>query len=645
MTVRNTLLFVDDMESRSVLRKIFEEDYNILEAETGEQAVLLLEENPERIAAILMGVGQQLRNEPLLPYLQKNGLTSQIPVAVLVDWGDEEREEWAIGSGAADLIIRPLSGSAAKKRVDNLIRLFHGEQTADTETSSISREAILSAELRQRLDAAVNQNVPEILDLEIYRTIMEQTGDVAFLWDMESDVLRCSPKWEERFGYSPICREASANLFVISHFHPDDLSHLQEKIDSLRHGTDQGEATVRIVDRDGRYSWNRIRAMALRDEAGELKRLIGVVADVDSDQRASRALIKRAERDALTGMFNKDTARQQVERYLEQAGSEQKAALLIVDLDDFKEINDRYGHMFGDAVLARVASALRGLFREKDILARIGGDEFMVFMRDIPDGELVERRSRMLLDTLRELLSYHVSDRVFGCSVGFALMPEHGVTYQMLFQRADRALYQAKGSGKNTFRCYAATDSAADYRSKVSQRIDSEIRGRVHIGGYANFALERLRETDDEVGTIQMLLELIGTQMDASRIYLYENNADNTCCANRFEWCAEGVVSMKKLYPVLRYDRELRHFADAFNEQGVLYASDVESLPEHLAKISEQDGSKSVLLRAVLEKGVFRGFIGVDACRENRLWTQDEIEVLTFISHLAALWLPRMKET
>ena len=102
---------------------------------------------------------------------------------------------------------------------------------------------------------------------------------------------------------------------------------------------------------------------------------------------------------------------------------------------------------------------------------------------------------------------------------------------------------------------------------------------------------------------------------------------------------------MRKLYPVLRYDRELCHFVDAFNEQGVLYASEVESLPEHLAKISEQDGSKAVLLRAVLEKGVFRGFIGVDACRENRLWPQDEIEVLTFISHLAALWLPRMKET
>ena len=642
MALRNTLLLVDDAQSRELLRRIFEDHYDLLEAETGTQAVLLLKENFERIGAILLGTGVTLREEPLLRHLQRTGVVGQIPVAALVDWGDEEREEWALGLGAADLITRPLSGGAARKRIENLIRLYHGEKPAAAEKKK-EKTGIVPEEMKAQLSDVLEQAEPDVLDLEIYRAIMESSGDVAFLWDMETDILRCSPGWKDRFGYSPICREASANLFVTSHFHPDDLHHLRDKIDSLRWGTDQGEITVRIVGSDGRYSWNRIRAMGFRDGEGELKKIIGVVADVDSDQRASRALIKRAERDGLTGMLNKDTARQQVEQYLEQVGSQQKAALLLVDLDEFKEINDRYGHMFGDAVLTRVAAALRGLFREKDILARIGGDEFMIFMRDIPDGELVERRCGMLLETLRALLDYHVSDQNFGCSVGFALMPDHGVTYQTLFQRADRALYQAKGSGKNTFRRYEAADSAVEYRSKVSQRIDSENQRTLNIGSYANFALERLQETDDERGTLRLLMEMIGTQMRASRIYLYENDEENKTCVNRFEWCAEGIVPMGQLYPTLRYDRELDHFMEGFNEQGVLYVSEAESLPENMGKISEQDGSRAVLIRAVLEKGVFRGFVGMDVCHENRLWTQEEIDALTFFSHLAALWLPRIK--
>lgn len=640
MAIRNSLLFVDDADSRANLREIFEARYNILEAETNAQAMLLLQQFSHQLAAVLISDREQ-EDGSLLRQLRETGITRQIPVVAVLDWGDETREERALALGAAEVLTRPLSRAAAQKRIENVIALHHGLQTGDVSGKADVETALPEAAPVRLWKAAVLEDQND-LDLEIYRTIMDHSGDVAFAWDMESDVLRCSPKWKARFGYAPICREASANLFVISHFHPDDLGHLREKVDGFRQGLDFGEATVRIVDADGRYSWNRIRASAQRDEAGELCAIVGVIADVDTDHRASRALMKRAERDALTGLLNKDAARQQVELYLERAGSEQKAALLIVDLDDFKEVNDRYGHMFGDAVLARVASAIRGLFRDKDILARIGGDEFMVFMRDIPDGDLVERRCQMLLDTLAGLFDRPMEGTSFGGSVGFALVPDHGVSYQTLFQRADRALYQAKGNGKNSYRCYEASDSTAAYRTKVSQRIDSDAHGRINIGGYANFALERLRETDDEGGTIRLLMELIGRQMGVSRIYLYENTAEQHVCVNRFEWCAEGVTPLETVYPELQLDTDCCRFEEHFNEQEVIYASDVTEMPGKLQILSEQTGANAVLLRSIREKGLFRGYVGVDVCGEKRLWTQDEIEIMTFLSHLASLWLPRI---
>lgn len=643
MADRNILLLIDDSESRENLRSIFEDQYQLLEAQAGEQALILLEQNMERIAAVLLNEGAVQGECQVLQTMKTAGITDLLPVIAVVDWGQEDREARMLAKGAADVLTRPFSRHAARKRVQNLIALFHGASalTVPPEPARRKRINLLPDDMAQKLLNALDSVDSEELDQSIYRIIMEQSGDVAFLWDMETDVLRCSSKWRARFGYSPICREASANLVMISHFHPDDLERIQDKINSLRNGTEYGEVIVRIVDSEGRYIWNRIRATAQWDENGELKKIIGVVADVDSDHRASRELMKKAERDALTGLLNKDTARTQVEHYLSQTESDHHAALLIVDLDDFKEINDHFGHLFGDAVLNRVASSIRGLFRGKDILARIGGDEFMVFMRDIPDGDLVERRCIMLLDTLRELFAEQVPGCQFSCSVGFALMPDHGVTYQTLFQRADRALYQAKGSGKNTYRCYAAPDSTAPYPTKVSQRIDSDAQARINIGGYANFALETLRETGDEQGTIRMLLSLIGAQMQVDRLYLYEYVEKTQACVNRFEWCMEGHTPLGVHYPVFPYERILQ-FNNAFDEQGILYASGVLDLPDGLRDVTERDGSTAILIRSIRDKGAFRGFIGADMCGRNRLWTQDEIEILTFLSHLASLWLPRI---
>jgi len=310
MAVRNTLLLIDDAESRANLRSIFEDQYGILEAENGEHALLLLMENQEKVSAVLLSEDAVPGGQQVLQTMQRTGLAEILPVIAMVDRNREEQDARMLATGAADVLIRPISGAVARNRVQNLIALYHGVPSGRKQISLLPDE--MTRQLLRDLDSVD----AEELDQNVYRIIMEQSGDVAFLWDMETDVLRCSPKWMTRFGYSPICREASANLVVISHFHPDDLERLQEKINSLRQGTEYGEAIVRIADAEGRYSWNRIRATAQRDENGVLKKIIGVIVDVDSDHRASRELIWKAERDALTGLLNKDTARAQVEHYL-----------------------------------------------------------------------------------------------------------------------------------------------------------------------------------------------------------------------------------------------------------------------------------------------------------------------------------------
>lgn len=121
---------------------------------------------------------------------------------------------------------------------------------------------------------------------------------------------------------------------------------------------------------------------------------------------------------------------------------------MLLDVDDFKRINDRYGHMFGDAVLVEMAEKIEGLFRGNDIVARIGGDEFMIFMPNIRREEVAEQRAAEAIRTLQDLFRENMDDLAFSCSIGLAFSKGGTAGFPLLFNQADRALYRAKGAGE-----------------------------------------------------------------------------------------------------------------------------------------------------------------------------------------------------
>ena len=154
----------------------------------------------------------------------------------------------------------------------------------------------------------------------------------------------------------------------------------------------------------------------------------------------------------MTKIYNARTARQQAETYLRHFT--EGCALLIVDLDDFKQINDHYGHMFGDEVLVKAAETIKNLFRSLDIVGRIGGDEFLVLMKDISDQEIVRKRCEQLNEEFHEIYKEHLGENRLSCSIGVAFSPSHGDSYVELFHCADKALYEAKALGRDQYVFY-----------------------------------------------------------------------------------------------------------------------------------------------------------------------------------------------
>lgn len=157
----------------------------------------------------------------------------------------------------------------------------------------------------------------------------------------------------------------------------------------------------------------------------------------------------RAEKDSLTGLLNAGTTRRLGEEYL--AEGEKNCALIIIDVDDFKQINDRFGHMVGDRVMCCAAYTIKKLFRAGDIVGRVGGDEFLVLMKDVPDRAIAELRCSQIVKAFSEIVCEQIEGHSLSCSVGASLAPYHGNGYDTLFCRADSAMYRAKRSGGNKY--------------------------------------------------------------------------------------------------------------------------------------------------------------------------------------------------
>ena len=477
--------------------------------------------------------------------------------------------------------------------------------------------------------------------IERNQIIVDQSGGIVFEWDLLSDSLYCSPKWEEHFGYPPVSKNYGAQMGIATHFHPDDLPLVRSTIEQIKTHLDSASIDVRIADSNARYLWTRITATAYPDENGNLKRIVGMLQDVDALKRAELAMKERAERDALTKLLNKASTQQLISEYLSGRDPDSLAAMLILDLDNFKAVNDNLGHLYGDAVLSKVAADLKKLFRSHDILGRIGGDEFLILMRDIPNVDLVHSRCQLLLDTFRDQLEELSPGLNVSCSIGAALIPTHGTSYTDLFRRADEALYRSKRAGKNTYTLYdpSETGNTLSAEAHAATRIDSEEQPGMANDSFVRFIFRRLYESSDIITTFDEILAYVGEQLNVSRVYIFENNEDNTACSNTFEWCNKGIPPEIDNLQNVSYIDDIAGWQNIFDENGMFYCTDITALAPHFRAILEPQGIKSMLQCSILDNGVFRGYVGFDECSVHRLWTRDQIDLLQFLSEVLSMFL------
>ncbi len=164
-----------------------------------------------------------------------------------------------------------------------------------------------------------------------------------------------------------------------------------------------------------------------------------------------QALRATAEIDLLTGIYNRMATELYIKKHLTLTGTHTKCALLIIDLDNFKQINDCFGHVYGDECLKEVGLKLKNIFRKNDIVGRVGGDEFFVFIKDYETLNLIQKKSIEICTALTKTYEKNNVSIKISASIGVCLYPEHGTSFDTLYEKADIALYKAKSNGKNNY--------------------------------------------------------------------------------------------------------------------------------------------------------------------------------------------------
>jgi len=357
----------------------------------------------------------------------------------------EEAAVEAIQMGASDYLIKDRLGrlgnsirqTLEKKRLEEENRLF-------TDTLRLRNRAIESS-----LNAII------ITDAR----------------DKDHGIEYVNPAFERISGYS--AREVVGRNCRFLQGNDRNQGSLQQIRAALRHHR-EGKAVLRNYRKDGTVFWNDLLIAPVRNDAGEVTHFVGIVNDVTEIINYQQQLERQANYDGLTGLANRNLLQDRLRQGIAYAQRRSRQlALLFIDLDNFKLVNDSLGHEAGDRLIREVGLRLKAHMREDDTVARLGGDEFVVALFDVDNDDLVLHAMQRIVAEMARPFPIGDRDLYVTCSIGVSVYPKDGEDGIALLRNADTAMYRAKEQGRNSFRFYTS-----DMNDRAVERLLLETRLR-----------------------------------------------------------------------------------------------------------------------------------------------------------------------
>ncbi len=329
--------------------------------------------------------------------------------------------------------------------------------------------------LKAEQQAAINKKAKERFQLAML-------GSTSGIWEknIDENSWYFSDRLCDMLGYNEARLVSSFDGDSL--IHPIDQEALRNTVFSHIKHRQVFDVECRILTHLGVYKWFWIVGQAEWDSNNKLVRIAGSISDIDERKESAKLIQKMAHYDHLTQVPNRVLFNQELDSRVEQAHAQVKRlAVLLLDLNDFKLINDTLGHAAGDMLLKHVASKLRLTLGENDLIARLGGDEFAIVLWDIGSEQNLIARCQNLLASVKEPVKFKSSNMLAKISIGIASFPEHGSNRGELLTNADLAMYQAKKSkvkGSQIYLCEKQLIERQEVRSRIAADIYTAIKNK-----------------------------------------------------------------------------------------------------------------------------------------------------------------------
>jgi len=362
----------------------------------------------------------------------------------------------------------------AKQFIDGRVRQTLGVMQDITERVAREQELLYKDALANQAEAITE--IGHFIYDEIKQKYLFVSPGLARIYGMES----------EQIVTRLVSPEGASEII-----HADDLARLQKAYDKFLSEGGEWQVEFRLKGADGEFRWVREVGRAYLMTHGIPEQSIGVLQDITAQKQSEQEIIGArdsleqqvvertrelantvkqlqveieerekiaaeldflANHDALTGLPSLRLCKDRLDQSLAEARrNRQTSAVMFVDLDGFKEINDQHGHDFGDLVLKTTADRIKSEIRETDTVARIGGDEFVIILSSLPETAIAERIAATVIEQVAQPLKIKDIEVTITASIGISLYPEHGTTAETLIRSADKAMYEIKRQGKNSF--------------------------------------------------------------------------------------------------------------------------------------------------------------------------------------------------
>ena len=416
--------------------------------------------------------------------------------------------------------------------------------------------------------------------------------------------------------------------------HPED----RWKVKEFCQGKIRGEMEVRLQRKTGPAKM-LVQILPIRDMDPAVCIPVAI-RDVTQEKHREAVLEEQAKRDSLTMLYNRLFGRELIGEYLKNKDPYATCGMIMIDVDYFKYANDTYGHLFGDEVLVAVARILTAMFDKKDVLMRAGGDEFVVFLKDISHSSLV-KKTMQLIKSVREL-RFEGKDYAPTCSAGVCFLPENisGYTFDQLFENADWALYRAKEEGRNR---YVFCDNLQRFEISHQDGLPREnIDIRYLHNDIISTAFEIFEKMSSFSAAIKLLMEVIGYRFQLDRITVIRTDIREKNTGRQYQWLSEYAPEVLKEGGSFTKEDFLTLFQSYDEYQTtVLQHDNMGMYSSGGAALLMQGKAKTVLYAAMYCEGKYTGAISYVTCREKRHWSRQNRKELGEVTKIISAHLAK----